>query len=452
VEDLEDDMARTLADREYEDASSDFSDIERRVGEFFAKYDPYLYLVDDANTMLGRIAKTGRLFGAAEIQTARRLEKAHVHTSEGFKDPGRWLSGITGESVGQAAAKLEIARSIEAHPQVSEAFRAGKLSEAQAKQIASAADRCPESAGQLVEDAFWLDFGQLKKRCSEVRYEAFSQDDEIARHERIRKSRFCRTWTDQDGAGRLDAKLTPDALAVVLASLGSFETDIFDHARRSGLRESHQAYRADALVAMAMASVSGSLSSGSPSSGSQSSGSLSSGSPSSGSPSSGSPSSGSLSSGSPVTEATDAGTTDAGASVAAAHKRRRRRTQRPRALLRVRVDATALVRGHAIDGETCSIPGIGEVPVAAARDLLGEAILELVVTKGTDVTTVCSDSRYVAKALRIALEERDQVCVVPGCGQSDPLEIDHWRTDFSKDGPTELSVASRPEEASRAGD
>jgi hypothetical protein len=83
------------------------------------------------------------------------------------------------------------------------------------------------------------------------------------------------------------------------------------------------------------------------------------------------------------------------------------------------------------------------VPVALAKEILGDAILELVITRGTDVTTVVSDSRYIAKALRIALEERDPVCVVPGCDNSDPLEIDHWRVDFSKDGPTSLDNLAR---------
>ena len=115
----------------------------------------------------------------------------------------------------------------------------------------------------------------------------------------------------------------------------------------------------------------------------------------------------------------------------------------PRNLMRVVVSADALLRGHVSAGETCEIPGLGPVPVAPARELIDDAILELVVTKGVDVTTVVSDSRYVRKALRIALEQRDQVCVVPGCNISDPLERDHWQVDYAKDGPTELDNLAR---------
>jgi hypothetical protein len=257
-----------------------------------------------------------------------------------------------------------------------------------------------------------MSFGQLRRACDGLRSGSDSAEEEIARHERIRKTRFCRTWTDSDGAGHLEAKMTPDALAVILAGLGNFEARIFSDARKSGQRESHQAYLADALVAMAAASVSGTCAPESPS---------------------------------PEADSPD-GSADAGATDAGEHKpsrRQRRKTNSPRALVRIRLDLEALLRGHAIVGETCSIPGVGPVPVAAVRALLGDALLELVITRGVDVTTVVSDSRYVRKALQIALEERDQVCCVPGCDRSDPLERDHWQVDFGADGPTSIDNLAR---------
>ena len=386
----------------YLDASGDLEVIERLTDEFFKRYDPYLFVVDDATVMLERLSKRSRLFDAAKMRTARRLEKVEAHKEEGYKDAPSWLSAITGDSVGQAASKLETARSAEAHPSVSEALNTGNISLAQAKEISSAADLCPDEAAGLVAEAPLLTHGQLKRRCSEIRHSAESAEDEIARYERIRKSRFCRTWTDRDGAGHLQAKMTPDALAVILAGLGNFETAIFDEARRSGVRESHQAYLLDALVAMARASMTRLESCDS--------------------------------------EDTPDPGSDPGSNPGPT---KRRRTFDPKALMRVRVDLEAWLRGHAITGEICEIPGFGPVPVASARALLGEAILELVITKGTDVTTVVSDSRYVAKALRIALEERDPTCVVPGCDKSDPLERDHWQVDFKDDGPTSIDNLAR---------
>lgn len=115
----------------------------------------------------------------------------------------------------------------------------------------------------------------------------------------------------------------------------------------------------------------------------------------------------------------------------------------PGAHVLVRVDASALRRGRLADGEACEIAGVGQVPVATARSLLGDAFFNVVVSDGTDVTTVTSTKRTVPRALRIALIERDRTCVVPGCPVTDHLEIDHWRVDFARGGPTRLDNLAR---------
>lgn len=109
----------------------------------------------------------------------------------------------------------------------------------------------------------------------------------------------------------------------------------------------------------------------------------------------------------------------------------------------VTVDAAALVRGEVRDGERCVIDGVGPIPVAHARALLGEALFTMCVTDGRDVRTVTSTSRVVPSRVRKALALRDPACVVPGCGQRSHLEIDHWRLDFSRGGLTSLDNLCR---------
>ena len=109
----------------------------------------------------------------------------------------------------------------------------------------------------------------------------------------------------------------------------------------------------------------------------------------------------------------------------------------------LRVDAAALTRGSLQGGEVCEIAGVGPVPIATARALLTDCFLTLLVTKGVDVATVTSTTRTVPRSLRIALAERDPTCVVPGCSVATHLEIDHWRVDFAKDGPTSLDNLCR---------
>jgi hypothetical protein len=212
---------------------------------------------------------------------------------------------------------------------------------------------------------------------------------------------------------------------VLRSCLGPFEDVIFEQARKEGRLEERQAYTLDALLAMAVASGSGS------------------------GPASADPDDSEATDDSeaddPESEADDSASdhSDHPSTKATTCKRCKNRSLDPEPLVRVRVDGEALLRGYAEDGETCEIPGLGQVPVALARSFIGDAILQLVVTRGTDVTTVVSDSRYVRKALRIALEERDKTCVVPGCHMSDPLERDHWQVDYAKNGPTELDNLAR---------
>jgi hypothetical protein len=112
-------------------------------------------------------------------------------------------------------------------------------------------------------------------------------------------------------------------------------------------------------------------------------------------------------------------------------------------VLHVRVDAAALRRGHVKDGEVCEIPGVGPVPVSTARSLLPESFVKLLVTEGVNVATVCHIGRSVPAHLRSAIEERDRVCVVPGCDVAAGLEIDHWETDFALGGETSLANLAR---------
>jgi hypothetical protein len=69
----------------------------------------------------------------------------------------------------------------------------------------------------------------------------------------------------------------------------------------------------------------------------------------------------------------------------------------------LRVDLEALVRGVAEGDELFDIAGVGPVPARVARNLLGDAILKLVITKGVYVVNVTHLGRGPSAAQRIAL-------------------------------------------------
>ncbi|HEX3795790.1 MAG TPA: HNH endonuclease signature motif containing protein [Acidimicrobiales bacterium] len=109
----------------------------------------------------------------------------------------------------------------------------------------------------------------------------------------------------------------------------------------------------------------------------------------------------------------------------------------------VLVDAEALERGVNETGEICEIDGIGPISVDAAREMLGDGVVQFVARSGVDIRTVTGTSRAMAQRLAMALLVRDRVCCVPGCGKHRGLEDDHCEIDFAKGGRTELANLAR---------
>jgi hypothetical protein len=327
--------------------------------------EPRTFDGDGAAELLKLFAEAERLAGAGKAMMARRVEETNLWRRDGARSPADWLAATTGSSVGSAVGTLETARRLEKLPTTAELRRQGKLSEAQTKEVAAAATARPDAEADLLRAAQREPVAALRQRCARVK--AAAADDEAARHRRIHQERRLRHWNDADGAFRMDLRTTPEAGAVVLANLKPFCDRAFAAARAAGRREPSEAYAADALVAMAEA----------------------------------------------------AGRTGAAGSGGDTS------SPGPRAMVHVRVDHAALVRGHVEGDEVCEVPGVGPVPVATARAWAGDAILKALVTKGVDVVAVAHAGRTVTAAQRSALEERDPTCVVPGCAINKGLEIDH---------------------------
>jgi hypothetical protein len=114
----------------------------------------------------------------------------------------------------------------------------------------------------------------------------------------------------------------------------------------------------------------------------------------------------------------------------------------PQAVVHIRVDYSALVRGHAHPGEICEVPGVGPIPVAAARAFAEDAFLKAVILDGQDIKAVSHLGRNIPERLKTALIERYQVCVVPGCCQTEGLEFDHI-TPVERRGPTSFHNLDR---------
>ncbi|MCU1488181.1 MAG: protein of unknown function endonuclease [Actinomycetia bacterium] len=91
----------------------------------------------------------------------------------------------------------------------------------------------------------------------------------------------------------------------------------------------------------------------------------------------------------------------------------------------LRADLPAVRRGSVEPGEVCEMVGYGPIPVARARELLGEAFLTIVLTKGKDVVNVTHLGRAPTAYQQTALEWMQPECQVLGCSCTARLERDH---------------------------
>ncbi|MFZ6004759.1 MAG: DUF222 domain-containing protein [Actinomycetota bacterium] len=108
----------------------------------------------------------------------------------------------------------------------------------------------------------------------------------------------------------------------------------------------------------------------------------------------------------------------------------------------VRIDHSALVRGHASPGETCEIAGVGPVPVSTVREWMDDAFLAAVLTRGEDVQRVVHLGRRFTTTQRTALQWQDPICARKGCNNRLGLEYDHFE-DWAHTHTTRTTAAKR---------
>ncbi|MFM7617631.1 MAG: HNH endonuclease signature motif containing protein, partial [Actinomycetes bacterium] len=114
----------------------------------------------------------------------------------------------------------------------------------------------------------------------------------------------------------------------------------------------------------------------------------------------------------------------------------------PLALVEVRVDYAALVRGSVEGEEVCEIGGIGPIPVAEAQRLASDSLLRVLLVDGGVVKKTSSTTRSIPPRIQRVIVDRDRSCVVPHCDVSWNLEIDH-RVPYAQGGRTDEENLAR---------
>jgi hypothetical protein len=187
--------------------------------------------------------------------------------------------------------------------------------------------------------------------------------DRDAAHARIHRERYAREFTDAEGAWNFIARGTPEDGARFRFAHEPIVDELFKAARTSDQRESRDAYAFDAFIEMA--------------------------------------------------DRATAPNTD------------KAKKPSPRFNAILRADIEALRRGWVEGDEICDLPGLGPIPVTIARELLGDAVLKLVITKGVDVANVTHLGRSPTVAQQVALWWQAPMCTAEGCTRTWRLENDH---------------------------
>lgn len=327
---------------------------------------------------------------AAAHELAREagaLEKLAAAVTLGYaraagKEAGLLLAAACGTAPSTARRRLDVVRRASACPALAEAFGSGQLSFDQTAVLAPLASMDADAASALLRTASDVSVTELRSEAARLIHQRRGEAAAVRSERLLHERRYCRTWVEPYGSVRLDARFGRRDGAAVLAALRH------EHDRLWRSRWAHRnggPGRADAGdVSM------------------------------------------------PTVDQIRAD-----ALVQLISGKGTARVLGPPELL-VRVDAAALKRGEVATGELCEIAGVGPVSVTAARSMLGDALWTLLVTTGSDVTTVSKTTRVIPKKVRNALSFRDRQCVVPGCGATENLEIDHWTRDFAWDGATAL--------------
>jgi hypothetical protein len=203
----------------------------------------------EAARVVERCAEAERLLAALRVFATATLEGKALWRREGFRSAAAWMASKTGTAVAPAIATMEMADRLSRLPVVAAAFRAGLLSEAQAREIAEVASEVPDAQEQLVEAAGKLSLRSLQEECRRV--EAAAIIDEDDRHRRVHRSRQVRDWVDRHGVGHMSFRGTPDELARLRTAIDRRTDEMVVDAVRGGWFEGRDAHRADALIDLA---------------------------------------------------------------------------------------------------------------------------------------------------------------------------------------------------------
>ncbi len=416
------------------------------LAEVVAGLDPARLTGPDAARLYRLFAGVERLSMAGKTLLAPRIDDSGVWRDSGHRTAAAMLAEFEGVPTGQARNTLEVGQRLQQLPGTEDAMRSGTLSGPKVAELTGAAVLDPAGEAALLEGAAEQPLQVIKERCQRSRATSV-HNDPAAAVRRIHADRHFTWWTDHQGAFCFQGRDNADRGAAILQQM-EFTSGRLKKAERwmgessepdpNPITERNR--RADAFFLLMTGKGPDHLDGSSLAE----------------------PTVPNLDfdvdQGPPVEQIVaqlDAGggSIGRGSLAVASNGDPPGRSDRlasgtpppatvvdrpPSCSIMVRVDLDALLRGTAIPGEICEIDNQGPIPVAMARDMANDSFLRFVFHQAGDIRSISHFGRTINSHLRTALAHRDRCCVVPGCGVSYGLEIDHIRP-FATGGPTELA-------------
>jgi hypothetical protein len=123
---------------------------------------------EEAGRLLPRVARMENTCAALRVLLSGRVAQTDSWRKRGDRSAAHWVARTIRTTVGRAVVTLETAKRLERLHGTADAFRAGRVSETEAMEIASAASVSPSSEDELLETAKDGDVAALKDKCRRV--------------------------------------------------------------------------------------------------------------------------------------------------------------------------------------------------------------------------------------------------------------------------------------------
>ena len=162
-------------------------------------------------------AQITEVWGHLNAATYRFLEligefdRTRGWARHGLVNCAQWLNWQCGIGACAAREKVRVARALEGLPQVSEAFRQGRLSYSKVRAVTRVATA--ENEGTLLNIALHGTASHVEKTVRKFR--RVQRETERREADALHRSRYVEWWYEEDGSWRLQARLAPEVAAVV---------------------------------------------------------------------------------------------------------------------------------------------------------------------------------------------------------------------------------------------